>query len=76
MLFIRHHYNCSRNDSEFWKIYRSKAVPNDLQRIYNKLTGPNILDTFNVDEKTLTFSVGNYKHIMINNFIKTQNTLL
>ncbi len=76
MMFIRHHYNCSRKDSEFWKTYKNKSIPKDLESIYNNLTHKNLLETYKIDENTLTFSIGQYKHIMLNNFIKTKNTLL
>ena len=77
MLFLRHHYNCSRNDTLFWKIYQSKNLPETLIKVYDNLNLPKSLpDILQIDEGTLTFTKEQYKHILINNFLKKQNTLI
>lgn len=77
MLFIRHHYNCSRNDTLFWKTYRNKETPNDLKRVYNMFNTPEfILNIFEIKLESLTFTKNQYKHIFHNNFIKKENTLI
>ncbi len=77
MLFIRHHYNCSRNDTSFWKTYRNKPLPKIFDNIYDTLNNPKpISDIFGIDNGTLTFTKEQYKHILINNFLKKENTLI
>jgi len=77
MLFLRHHYNCSRNDSLFWKTYRDKKLPEIFDRIYTTFNDPKpISDVFKIDNDTLTFTKEQYKHIFNNNFLKKEKTLI
>lgn len=35
MLFIRHHYNCDRYDTKFWRDYKRTKQPEKLLKLYN-----------------------------------------
>ncbi len=77
MLFLRHHYNCSRNDSGFWAKYQNKALPDTLENIYKLLnTQEKISHIFSVDDKVITFTKEQYKHILTNNLLKKEKTLI
>lgn len=77
MLFIRHHYNCLRNDTKFWENYTNKIIPNDLKKIYKTFyTNKSIYDTLDIDGSYLTFNKNQYKHIFYNNFLKKEKTIL
>jgi tryptophan halogenase len=77
MLFIRHHYNCSRSDTKFWETYMNKEIPNDLKKIYKTFyTKKSIYDTLDIGDSYLTFSKNQYKHIFYNNFLKKEKTIL
>ena len=36
MLFVRHHYNCDRDDSKFWRDYKLNTQPQKLLDLYDK----------------------------------------
>ncbi len=77
MLFIRHHYNCSRSDTKFWETYINKEIPNDLEKIYKTFHTKNLIfDTLDIDVSYLTFNKNQYKHIFYNNFLKKEKTIL
>jgi len=78
MLFLRHHYNCSRTDTMFWKTYQNKKLPKLLESIYSTLNSGNIpvSYTFGIDNDTITFTKGQYKHIFYNNFLKKEKTVI
>lgn len=77
MMFLRHHYNCSRNDTIFWKTYRGKKIPQILEKVYSKLnTQEQILDVFGVVGNMVTFTKEQYAHILNNNFLKKEKTLI
>jgi tryptophan halogenase len=35
MLFVRHHYTCDREDTQFWVDYKNKSLPEKLLNFYN-----------------------------------------
>jgi len=35
MLFVRHHYTCGREDTQFWIDYKNKPLPEKLLNFYN-----------------------------------------
>jgi tryptophan halogenase len=77
MMFIRHHYNCSRNDSSFWKEYRNMVLPDELTKIYNKAANPkSVFDILNINNKNIVFSLAQYMLIYENNFIKKGKYLI
>jgi flavin-dependent dehydrogenase len=69
MMFIRHHYNCSREDTDFWKEYKSKSLPTELIEIYNSDNKEEIYDILNIIDKQIIFRQTQYNHIHKNNFI-------
>lgn len=69
MMFIRHHYNCSRENTDFWKEYKSKILPNELIQIYNSHNKENIYDILNIIGNQIVFRQVQYNHIYKNNFI-------
>ena len=85
MLFVRYHYMCDRNDSEFWKFYKNKPLPNKLQNLLKKDGSPNfttideLISKLNLVEtkpNTLTFFPSNYNIIYRKNSLKFSNQLL
>jgi tryptophan halogenase len=75
MMFIRHHYNCDRCDTEFWRTYKSKKIPNILQEIYDSFyTKKTLSDIFKTEY--LAFTKKQYIHIYNNNFSKNKKTLI
>jgi tryptophan halogenase len=75
MMFIRHHYNCNRNDSFFWKTYKLKNLPDLLKNVYDSFH--NEINLYQIYKtKYLTFNKNQYKHIYNNNFPKTKKTFL
>jgi hypothetical protein len=48
-----------------------------LEKIYSTLNHSTpISDVININNGTLTFTKEQYKHILINNFLKKENTLI
>jgi tryptophan halogenase len=77
MIFLRHHYNCSRNDTIFWKTYRDKKLPPILEKVYSTInTQEKIADVFGVNDNVVTFTKEQYVHVMNNNFLKKEKTLI
>lgn len=70
MMFIRHHYNCSRNDSQFWLDYRNEELPNELTEIYKSNTKEEIYDILGIIDKQIIFRLPQYNHIYKNNFME------
>jgi tryptophan halogenase len=77
MMFIRHHYNCSRSDTDFWKEYQNMILPDELKDIYDTYNNKkDILDILNIKDKTINFTLSQYMLIYVNNFIKKQKKLI
>lgn len=77
MMFLRHHYNCSRQDSKFWKTYRSKKVPETLEKIYSTFgKSDDISEILANPDGILTFTKDQYRRIFDNNFLKREKTLI
>lgn len=74
--FIRYHYLCERDDTQFWKDCTSKPIPPKLQKILDKNNSINVtndvelLKSFELEEcspNELTFFVNNYQTIFKKN---------
>lgn len=74
--FIRYHYLCEREDTQFWKDCTSKPIPPKLQKILDKNNSINVtndvelLKSFELEEcspNELTFFVNNYQTIFKKN---------
>lgn len=80
MTFIRHHYNCSRNDSIFWKEYKKKGKNQELNMIYDNIwsnkRNKDLLDIFSIEGKSMSFTIDQYKLIMGNNFAKGNKSFI
>lgn len=80
MMFIRHHYNCSRNDSVFWFTYRNKPLSKIMLEIYDgvKSSYKFLKTTFEIEntKNLLMFSESQYRHILHNNFVKNKKTFI
>jgi tryptophan halogenase len=84
MLFIRHHYNCSRNDTIFWKNYKNLELPtelknitkNNLLSISNRIDFYEYLNTIGIDSNNLTFEFVDYELVNHFNHKKNKKTLL
>jgi tryptophan halogenase len=76
LMFIRYHYLCERDDTQFWKDCTSMEVPEKLKRILDKNNSINtntnieLLKLFELEETSpneLTFFVNNYQTIFKKN---------
>lgn len=86
MAFIRHHYNCSREDTIFWKEYRTRELLPELEDIYSEMKQPLASKTplssiFKLEKGVMkdygiSFGMTQYKHIQVHNFMKKQKTLI
>jgi len=72
MIIIRHHYNCSKNNTTFWKTYKEKKLPNELEKIISNKNlvciknNSQLKKALNVPKSTrLQFTIESY--ILINN---------
>jgi hypothetical protein len=76
MLFIRHHYNCSRNDTPFWKLYRNTELPERLKLItkgnfISIKTQEELMEVLKVkNTSNMVFSFNSYILINVENFVK------
>lgn len=70
MLFIRHHYNCSKRETKFWEDYKKLNIPNILFRVYSSVfnENENLEDIINPANGLLLFKKSNYKLILDQNF--------
>jgi tryptophan halogenase len=77
MMFIRHHYNCSRNDTDFWKEYQNMVLPDQLKDIYDIYNNKkDILGILNIKDKSINFTLPQYMLIHRNNFIQKEKYLI
>lgn len=76
LMFIRYHYLCERDDTQFWRDCTSMPIPPKLKKILdnnNAITTRTDLDLLNafelenVDTNELTFFVNNYQTIFKKN---------
>jgi len=75
MVLVKHHYNCGRNDTEFWNNNSKAKNPIELKKIYeigiDNITDDNLYTIFNTDR--LMFGSVNYKTIDTGHKIKSKN---
>ena len=76
MLFVRYHYMCDRDDTQFWKDYKNRDIPTKLK---NLLTNEgnikvqtneelmNLLETKETRINELTFFISNYNTVFKKN---------
>lgn len=85
LLFIRYHYLCERNDTQFWRDCTSQAIPLKLKKVLDKnnsitvSTDMDLLKAFELEETSpneLTFFVNNYLTIFRKNKKKTIKELI
>jgi tryptophan halogenase len=85
LLFIRYHYLCERNDTQFWRDCTSQAIPLKLKKVLDKnnsitvSTDMDLLRAFELEETSpneLTFFVNNYLTIFRKNKKKTIKELI
>jgi tryptophan halogenase len=84
MLFIRHHYRCNREDTQFWKKYKESTLHQKLNDVYDKIDlnqkTPdefyNILDWEHETKLPLIFSFNQYDLVTKNNYIKKRKTII
>ena len=80
---IRHHYNCSKTNTTFWKIYKEKKLPKELEKIVSNKNLMSIKNNtelkkaLNVPKSTkLQFPIESYVLINNGNFPKKNITLI
>lgn len=80
MMFVCHHYNCGRTDTEFWKEINHLELPSDLVNITNNLNNiknnQELLRYFQYGTMIPVFGIYNYKTVDMGHKIKTQKTLM
>lgn len=80
MLFICHHYNCGRTDTEFWREINQLKLPSDLTNIIDNLknikNNQQLSKYFQYETNIPVFGVYNYKTVDSGHKIKTQKTLM
>jgi tryptophan halogenase len=85
MLFVRYHYMCDRNDTQFWKDYKNVPIPNKLNKIIKKDNSPNfnsnkelikLLDIKESPINKLTFLLPNYNIVYRKNSLKFTNNII
>lgn len=85
MIFVRYHYMCGRDDTQFWKDYKKINIPEPLSKLVNKdgsLKIKNNLDIYNLlelkecDISQLTFLYNNYFTIHKTNSIKFEHNII
>jgi tryptophan halogenase len=85
MLFVRYHYMCDRNDTQFWKDYKNVPIPEKLTKLINsdgsiKFNSAEelmkILDIKESPINKLTFMKTNYEVIYRKNSLKFTNNII
>jgi len=81
MLFIKHHYNCGRNDTPFWKHNLNSKQPEALTDLYkvgihNVKTNDELLRILNVKSNKMVFGLNNYSIVNLGHTNKTKKTLI
>lgn len=82
MLFIRHHYNCSRNDTPFWQLYKNTELPEELKLITKNnfisiKTQEELMKVLKVkNTSNLVFSFNSHILVNVENFVKTKKTFI
>ena len=80
MLFVRHHYNCGRTDTKFWKDIDEEKLPDDLINIKNNLYSikddKELASILGSKQATTTFGIYNYQVVDLGHKVKTSKTFL
>lgn len=69
MLFLRHHYVCNRDDSDFWINYKNKKIPEKLKKLYDEngnflhLTDDDLKKIFTNQDEPFVFRWASYNLI-------------
>jgi tryptophan halogenase len=75
MVFVKHHYNCGRKDSEFWLNKYNSKNPKELNEIYDigvdNLKPENLIKIMNA-KHLLIFNTENYKVVNYGHNIKSK----
>lgn len=80
MLFVRHHYNCGRLDTDYWRDINSLEMPIELSNILDKLydikDDKELLEIINPKSESPIFGLYNYQIVKHGHKNKTINTLI
>jgi hypothetical protein len=80
MLFVRHHYNCGRLDTDYWRDINSLEMPIELSNILDKLydikDDKELLEIINPNSESPIFGLYNYQIVKHGHKNKTINTLI
>ena len=85
MFFVRYHYLCERNDTDFWKDCVNMPIPEKLQKILNddgsiKIHNDfELINSFELTEtkiNELTFFIGNYQLVFGKNKKQLEKKLI
>jgi len=79
--FIKYHYLCERDDTDFWKDYKSHKLPMTLSKLLTDdfklkyFDNSKIAKIFDVDDTELIFDSYNYSTVGLGNFKKSKKEL-
>jgi tryptophan halogenase len=79
--FIKYHYLCERDDTDFWKDYKSHKLPETLSKLLTNefnlkyFDNSKIAKIFDVDDTELIFDSYNYSTVGLGNFKKSKKEL-
>lgn len=80
MLFVRHHYNCGRTDTKFWKDISNSKLPSDLIKILksieNGIEDDSLIYVQNKKDRLPMFGKYNYQIVDLGHKSKTKKTFL
>jgi hypothetical protein len=80
VLFITHHYNCGRTDSDFWRDINKLKLPNKLTDVLCNMTklksNNDLLDYISPKSTFPIFGYENYMRIDLGHKTKVKKTLI
>ena len=81
MLFVKHHYNCSRTDTQFWRDVQLSKSPIELENIMKiglaKLDNDrNLMDVINPNTELGIFGLENYTTVYYGQRKKIKKTII
>jgi tryptophan halogenase len=81
MLFVRHHYNCGRVDTKFWRDIQSTKNPKELQTMIdigfaNIKTTSEMMDIINPKSELPIFDIENYTTVLYGQRQKNKKTII
>ena len=79
--FIKYHYLCEREDTDFWEEYKSHELPETLSKLLTDdlklkyFDNSKISEIFDIDDTELIFDSYNYSTVGLGNFKQITKSL-